>query len=170
MYNCAARFPFKINQRKNKQQQQNLDSQKNLRTEVFNSRDNIRGQFVYPTQGYLASRFHSNLFRQVCRSRSEDSLRKNLNFFIRKQKKSLPHYLLRQEFFFFFAVLILGKGFKGTKMQRERQQEQVEHDESMEENVGPLPINKLEVTRLDKTNVLHQKREDYFLYLLRIKV
>ena len=53
------------------------------------------------------------------------------------------------------------KGFKGTKMQRERQQEQVEHDESMEENVGPLPINKLEVTLLDKTNVLHQKREDY---------
>ena len=62
------------------------------------------------------------------------------------------------------------KGFKGTKMQRERQQEQVEHDESMEENVGPLPINKLEVTLLDKTNVLHQKREDYIFYLLRIKV
>lgn len=55
-------------------------------------------------------------------------------------------------------------------MQRERQHEQVEHDESMEENVGPLPINKLEVTRLAKTNVLHQKREDYILYLLRIKV
>ena len=74
---------------------------------------------------------------------------------------------MRQEFVFFFAVLILGKG---TKMQRERQQEQVEHDESMEENVGPLPINKLEVTLLDKTNVLHQKREDYIFYLLRIKV
>ena len=55
-------------------------------------------------------------------------------------------------------------------MQRERQKEQVEHDESMEENVGPLPINKLEVTLLDKTNVLHQKREDYIFYLLRIKV
>ena len=30
-------------------------------------------------------------------------------------------------------------------MQRERQQEQVEHDISMEENAGPLMINKLEV-------------------------
>ena len=30
-------------------------------------------------------------------------------------------------------------------MQRERQQEQVEHDASMEENAGPLMINKLEV-------------------------
>ena len=30
-------------------------------------------------------------------------------------------------------------------MQRERQQEQVEHDISTEENAGPLMINKLEV-------------------------
>ncbi|CAH3179558.1 unnamed protein product, partial [Porites evermanni] len=46
-----------------------------------------------------------------------------------------------------------GKGFKRTKMQRERQQEQVEHDESMEENVGPLPINKLEEHGISATDV-----------------
>ncbi|KAM7436820.1 recombinase rad51 [Porites harrisoni] len=38
-------------------------------------------------------------------------------------------------------------------MQRERQQEQVEHDESMEENVGPLPINKLEEHGISATDV-----------------
>lgn len=94
-----------------------------------------------------------------------------LEFFHQKAKeKSATLAFATGICFLFVAVLILGKGFKGTKMQRERQQEQVEHDESMEENVGPLPINKLEVTRLNRTNVLHQKREDYILYLLRIKV
>lgn len=97
-------------------------------------------------------------------------LAKKLEFFHQKAKKKSATLAFATGICFFWAVLILGKGFKGTKMQRERQHEQVEHDESMEENVGPLPINKLEVTRLAKTNVLHQKREDYILYLLRIKV
>lgn len=112
----------------------------------------MRGQFVYPTQSHLASRFRSNLFRQVCRSRSEDSLRKNLNFFQQKAKKKSATLAFATGISFLFCCFNFGqreagKGFKGTKMQRERQQEQVEHDESMEENVGPLPISKLEVTR-----------------------
>lgn len=35
-------------------------------------------------------------------------------------------------------------------MQREKEQEQVEQDVSMEENAGPLLINKLEVKSLQK--------------------
>lgn len=98
-----------------------------------------------------------------------------LEFFDQKGKKKSSTLAFATGICFLFCCFNFGqreagKGFKGTKMQRERQQEQVEHDESMEENVGPLPINKLEVTLLDKTNVLHQKREDYIFYLLRIKV
>lgn len=40
-------------------------------------------------------------------------------------------------------------------MQRERQQEQAEHEVSMEENAGPLLISKLEVN-LDKTRIFIQ--------------